>query len=562
MSSELVYNPFHQVVVCQRCQTCLLPRHSSVERHLRGEPHRLLGPGLKAQLAYVDTLTLRDLETLKRDRPREPVSPIEHLPIHAGFRCLLRPVVNPFYMIRLLRMRDHIPSHGKRSAREHKSTPLWESSFLQAYFANNALAIYFVILKGVETSDPAHSTLLTKAEKDLFVKVEKDYADVKCDLEEQLTTVQDIGDSRSERVPWLRDLTHFPSQMITLKDEEIWNSYRLPPKKELDTGDKNAQDPDLVRILVGAEAVLREAYQLCSDTSPDRKMTQQRANILNEFYAGASGKADGFRYFKNASTLVTYFTTMKQLLVYYYRVVYHEDGHFTRAKPDQVLPRDVIKPTTLQIQAMDEIMEALAVEDREEAEPALKHAIRRLYLALICHTVGSVPFKSPMLSFCAMLSRKVRGKGRGLWEEPGNFNSHLSALTWTAQLVLFDYACFYEQDDEDQIPVFLAKICKNFFQQLAETPFGHILQWRLYLFKVGKAAITKHQARWLLDGQTVEYRGIELQMSQVSDLVVSEYQQAYALLYDELLFQAEDLMPMESWRLKDELDLILREPGK
>ncbi|KUJ07668.1 uncharacterized protein LY89DRAFT_742439 [Mollisia scopiformis] len=32
-------------------------------------------------------------------------------------------------------------------------------------------------------------------------------------------------------------------------------------------------------------------------------MTQQRANILNEFYAGASGRSDGFRYYKNASTL-------------------------------------------------------------------------------------------------------------------------------------------------------------------------------------------------------------------------------------------------------------------
>ena len=133
---------------------------------------------------------------------------------------------------------------------------------------------------------------------------------------------------------------------------------------------------------------------------------------------------------------------MKQLLVYYYRVVYNENGHFARAKPDQVLSRDVIQPTAPQIQAMDEIMEALALEEEEEAELALKHAIRRSYLALICHTVGSVPFKSPVLSFYAMLSRKVRGKGRGLWEEPGNFNSHLSALTWTTQLVLFDYAYF------------------------------------------------------------------------------------------------------------------------
>lgn len=30
-------------------------------------------------------------------------------------------------------------------------------------------------------------------------------------------------------------------------------------------------------------------------------------------------------------------------------------------------------------------------------------------MGLICHTVGSVPFRSPVLSFCAMRSRKVYG---------------------------------------------------------------------------------------------------------------------------------------------------------
>jgi hypothetical protein len=63
---------------------------------------------------------------------------------------------------------------------------------------------------------------------------------------------------------------------------------------------------------------------------------------------------------------------------------------------------------------MDEIMEALVLEDKEEAELALKHAIRRLYLALICYTIGSVFFKSLVLSFCVILSRKIRGKDRGL----------------------------------------------------------------------------------------------------------------------------------------------------
>ncbi|TVY12645.1 hypothetical protein LARI1_G008837, partial [Lachnellula arida] len=212
---------------------------------------------------------------------------------------------------------------------------------------------------------------LREPEKELFIKLEKDYSDVEGDIKEQASIVYDFGDSRSER-----------------------SSYKLPPKKEIDAGSENAGDPNLVRILIAAKAALRDVYRLCSDTSLDRKMTQQRTNILNEFYAGASGKADRFRHFKNAPTLVTYFTTMKQLLVYYYRVVHNEDGHFTRAKPDQ-------------IQAMGEIIEALALEDKEEAELALKHAIRRLYLALICYTISSVPFKSPVLSFCAMLSRKV-----------------------------------------------------------------------------------------------------------------------------------------------------------
>ena len=70
-----------------------------------------------------------------------------------------------------------------------------------------------------------------------------------------------------------------------------------------------------------------------------------------------------------------------------------------------------------------------ALSGKDEDDVLLKHAVRRLCLALICQTVRSVPFRSPVLSFCAMLSRKVRGKGRGLWEDLGSFNSHLLALT-------------------------------------------------------------------------------------------------------------------------------------
>ncbi|KAJ4176250.1 hypothetical protein NW767_015506 [Fusarium falciforme] len=154
--------------------------------------------------------------------------------------------------------------------------------------------------------------------------------------------MQDVGESRADRVPWLVH-TGFPAHMRGLRDAEIQSSYSLPPKKLLDRdgGGEGGDNSDLIRILVAAEAVLRDAYKLCSDKSLERKMTQQRAKRLNEFRdAGdpSSGKPGGFRSFKNESSLTSYFRRMKQLLVYYYRVVFSEDGHFTRENEDQVLP--------------------------------------------------------------------------------------------------------------------------------------------------------------------------------------------------------------------------------
>ncbi|KFY69216.1 hypothetical protein V496_00425 [Pseudogymnoascus sp. VKM F-4515 (FW-2607)] len=105
------------------------------------------------------------------------------------------------------------------------------------------------------------TTPLKEEEKDLFIKLENDYLDVKGDIEKQATIVQDFGDSRSARVPWL-ERTGFPSHLVGLKDEEIKSSSQLPRKSE---GDEEA-DVDLVRIIHAAEGVLRDAYALCSDT--------------------------------------------------------------------------------------------------------------------------------------------------------------------------------------------------------------------------------------------------------------------------------------------------------
>jgi len=499
------YNSEHQVIVCSDCHSCIVPGRSSQTRHLRNK-HHLNGDTLKATLQRFSSYNVRTIKELQASKPKaehgdKVAASIKDLAIYKGFRCLWPSCI--YRSCSLERIKEHAATHKKTLALAEVdpcASPLWAECTLQTYFTAKGLIDYFVVADKTKKDNKDQGVVpLTKLQEAYLREAEKDFEDVKDDIAKQAAIVQDFGDSRSAVVPWLQK-TAFPSHIAGLTDDEIKGSFKLPSKKiALATvskskgkgkdKDKDDEDKDLRQILDAVEAVFQDAYELCSDTSPNRKMTQQRANILNEFYAGASGKSDGFRYYKDASSLADYLRTWKQLLTYFYQVVYSKSGHFTRTSPDQKLPQDIIEPTSQQLQAMEAVVYALNKQDQEqEDKESLKHAVRKLCLSLICQTVGSIPFKSVVLSFCAMLSKTKKGQ----WQEPSNFNSYLSALTWTAQLIIFDYACFYKQDDEDSIPTFLAQICKQFFQQLAETPFGYILQWRLYLFVVSKNEISKH----------------------------------------------------------------------
>jgi superfamily II DNA or RNA helicase len=557
------------------------------------------GDELRLTVELLSSYDLRSIEELRRwkaDNSR-PCRRIEGLADYDGYYCLHGSC--SYSTRRLQKMHDHMPTHKKKASQHNCNTPLWTACRLQTYFTAKGRIDYFVI----EGPSPPPSTpipsrggstldLLTpplsQEEGKLFGELKADITQAACDLDEKAKVVQAIEESRADRVPWLVH-TGFPTHLQGLRDVEIQSSYSLPPSKTSNGDGCSEGDAvtDLARIISAAEATLRDAYGLCSDKSLDRKMTQQRAKRLSEFRDGGSssglGPAYSFRSFKNESSLVSYFRRMKQLLAYYYRVIFCEDGHFTRDGEDQLLPQDVIEATPQQQQAMARIIDALRAQvERAEDQPLpgqeedaerdaeLKHAIRNFYIALVCQSVGSRPFRSVILSFCAMLSRKRAFTRQGsrnregddepqgrrcVWYEPGNFNSNLSALTWTAQLILFDFVCFQKQDEEDDIPQLLGTLCRKYFHPMAETPFGHILQWRLYLFAAARTAVAKNQARWSLDGQTVTYIGTELHMEQVSQLAVSEFRQAHSLLYDELLFGARDIASIEAWRLQDDLDL-------
>ena len=107
---------------------------------------------------------------------------------------------------------------------------------------------------------------MTEPRKAYLKGLEKDIVEgVNNDIAEQASIVQDFEDSRSAQVPWLKK-TAFPSHLAGLTDNEIKGSFKLPSKK---TKDKDNRDKDLRQILDAAKALFQDAYQLCSDASPN-----------------------------------------------------------------------------------------------------------------------------------------------------------------------------------------------------------------------------------------------------------------------------------------------------
>jgi superfamily II DNA or RNA helicase len=389
---------------------------------------------------------------------------------------------------------------------------------------------------------------------------------------------------------------------------------------------------DIERIGAAVEQLLRSAYCLAADRSENRAMTQQRAQRLSDFAhaegGSASRRSKGFRSLKNEATLGTYFRKVRELLAYYYRVVYSEGGHFTRPPAGGEVgrklpvPRDSIRPTARQRQAMICLVGQLRQQDRLRPEgpdtggaaaaaAELIPATRELLLALICHTVGARPYRSAVVSFCAMHSRqklssrgsshraallqqgKTGGTGdeeedrrtrrqpsqKTTWKAAGNYSSHLSAMIWTAQLILFEHAYTVaasagaagldngngDADDEgsddegsnDEVLGLLDDLCRGFMNQRGETAFGHLLQWRLYLSAVAQSAISRHQARWSLDGKRFTLMGVMIGIDDISRLIAAEFSRAQRLLGVDLLFgaAAEGLLPrLAAWQLHDDLD--------
>ena len=142
---------------------------------------------------------------------------------------------------------------------------------------------------------------------------------------------------------------------------------------------------------------------------------------------------------------------------YFSRVTAPEEYHFSAAIEDgdnMQRPRDIIEATDEQLALWQDIQQIVqrtstrltkedehVIDDKQDREK-LKGRLLKLWMLLICHTTGARQYKSPLLSFCAMLSIKPLTQS---WTEPGNFDSSLSAIPWVVQLLIFYDGALKEQ---------------------------------------------------------------------------------------------------------------------
>jgi hypothetical protein len=181
-----------------------------------------------------------------------------------------------------------MPVHVRKASEHTNAMSLWRTCKLQTYFTAKGFIEYFVV-----EEDPSLSTTgaalagsgpaiesPSPEERKLFEDLKADIIQASRDLDEEAEIVQDVEASRADRVPWLVH-TGFPTHLQGLRDAEIMSAYALPRSGDGDDDDDGEgegsagdTDIDLRRILAAAESTLRDAYKLCSDKSPDRKMTQ------------------------------------------------------------------------------------------------------------------------------------------------------------------------------------------------------------------------------------------------------------------------------------------------
>jgi superfamily II DNA helicase RecQ len=548
----------YRIIVCTICQFAVVP--SQIEHHLKKHHSRLTHQQRRIVAQKVQSLPQLALVESDVIYPRSDDPPINTLPVFFdGLKCTgkLQDGSACQYICRTI---TGIQKHCKdghdwvnvqkrggdaRGKRFHSENRLWECNrACQRFFKVGKWQKYFEIAANGLEAITEHTT----NQKHLFFQARKEEVKrTSSDLAKAANTVQGFDNHRSTVVPWLRE-TGIAKHIAQLKKDEIKAATALPSLEG---------EGELRSIVDAMESLLREAHSLCFDGT-ECMLTWPCRVVLSRFQSSqvdTVGKTRAFDPYKEPGTLKSYFRISQRFLSYFHRVVFPDEYYFDIENTDEQAerPEDVVKATDEQLVAWNDVWqiakkECQSEEVEERKQKELKDRLLEMWMLIISHDTGARRYQSPLLSFCAMLSVKPSTQG---WLEPGNFNSHLSAIIWVVQLLVFyDSAC-KEQRGQGQTLQLVKRCCGRYLQQTVETPMGEILRWRLLLFKISKESMGDHEASWDESEQVLTYEDTELHMDQIPTLLATEYQDCYRLLYDELMMGQRTMDHMHSWALKD-----------
>ncbi|KAJ6438068.1 P-loop containing nucleoside triphosphate hydrolase protein [Purpureocillium lavendulum] len=371
--------------------------------------------------------------------------------------------------------------------------------------------------------------------------------------------------------------------------------------------------PELDLILECMEQLLAETHRWCFD-GPECKLTWPRQLALSRFRTtdAVARKLRGFDPYKEPATVDTYFGYWKQLVSFYFRAV-HRGGHFAGGRGVRT-PEDRVRPTRAQSAAWDLVWRRAAEGDTPRLRKALlgfsmslichryKHYRYRsavlgfAAMRSIQPTTGAwraagnyssflsgLIWTAQLLVFGASTGHGSHGgdgsgdctggnAGKGDDEDDddddegddgedegdGDKNEYAVRCGGGSDDDGEDDEDDGDDDDDDggSSDGVLQKIegyCGKYMRPNSETAFGEILAWRLLCREVGNEEVGQHQATWDEDGRGLTYGDVHLRLDEARKLFSSEVERARRLLYDELMFGADNLPRLKAPALKDDL---------
>lgn len=235
--------PEFQVVLCTKCQACIPPGKSSLERHVR--LHGIKGDDFKATMAMLLSYDLVSVEEVRLPRPLEPA--IEGLVEHRdSFECLHCGLLT----ISDDAIKRHVSSEHGYKGKARNSREAWRNCNLQTFFKKTEHVRYFKV--EVNCSEN-HVPLAIREATSTVARDElnKDFDEAQLLASQRYDTVR-APEHVSEMTPWLKR-TGFWRHLVGLDKMDIGDTYKLPAI---------GSDPEMTAILNSVERILKRAYHL------------------------------------------------------------------------------------------------------------------------------------------------------------------------------------------------------------------------------------------------------------------------------------------------------------